>query len=366
MLIFDEDGDALIILPYATSTAECPETSNGQETDPMIDENGDNTLADSTVEKNAVRMKVSRKHLLLASRRAQKVFLGPWKESESKETDGLYHWSFEPVFTPEAFEIVLNIIHGHTKKVPNKIGLAPLADIAAVVDDLQCEDAVWFIVKSWIRQLEGLLPDSVCEDLSRWILIASMFDEPTIFQRCTALAIRYSCTQLDSAGLPIQPSIIGKAARIYYPRPSYAYKLIQEDAIESRRTYYLDLLVVHLEDQRDKLIRGTLGCDLQCRSSYLGALVQGMHSTGILPISDTASPNFDRSEAPYRRLSPSSAMQAICDIPLPDVYGIFKSPHHRTPQPMLHKCALQSSHKEYVETLRTLIAGLRLETFVCK
>ncbi|CAH0035794.1 unnamed protein product [Clonostachys rhizophaga] len=143
MLVFDEDGDTLIILPYITSATEA---ADDQKSNSNAEKNGEKQPADGILK--TVRMKVSKKHLVLASRRAQKLFLGPWKETESRGTDGLYHWLFEPFFTPEAFEIVLNIIHGHTKGVSDQIGLATLADIAAVVDDLQCEDAVWFIVKS--------------------------------------------------------------------------------------------------------------------------------------------------------------------------------------------------------------------------
>ncbi|CAG9949086.1 unnamed protein product [Clonostachys rosea f. rosea IK726] len=336
-LVFDEDGDTLIILPYFTSTTEA---ADGQKPSPKVDESGEKQPADDTLE--TVHMKVSKKHLMLASRRAQKLFLGPWKETESQGTDGLHHWLFEPFFTPEAFEIVLNIIHGHTKMVPTKIGLATLADIAAVVDDLQCEDAVWFIVKSWIRLLEKRLPESICENLVRWILISSVFDEPSIFEHCTQVAIRFTCKQLDTTGLPIRPSII--------------------DGMEAQRIALLDGMVAHLEDQRDRLIRGTLGCHFNCRSSYLGALIQGMHSTGILPILDVDSPKVDPSKAPHRGLSVQSAMATISGIQFPEVYTrseFFVSGH-----PELHTCHLKKSLELHLEAVGKGIRGLNLDEFV--
>ncbi|KAK7229733.1 hypothetical protein V2G26_001903 [Clonostachys chloroleuca] len=285
-------------------------------------------------------MKVSKKHMMLASRRAQKLFLGPWKETEPRGTDGLCHWLFEPFFTPEAFEIVLNIIHGHTKKVPTEIGLATLADIAALVDDLKCEDAVWFIVKSWIRLLNKRLPNKICEDLVKWILISSVFDEPSIFSKCTYVAIRHTCQRLDTIGHPIRPSII--------------------DSIEAERIKHLDALVAHMKEQRDKLSRGALGCNFECRSSYLGALIQRMHATGILPILEVDSPKVDPSEAPHRGLSLSSVIDGIRGIPFPDVY-IKRTDVLR---PFLHKCELEQSLKNHANELDIGIGALNLHYFV--
>jgi hypothetical protein len=122
----------------------------------------------------------------------------------------LHRWQFEPFFEPEAFEIVMNIIHGHSKKVPHQVTLCMLADVCAVVDDLRCEEAAWFCAKSWIRQLEQTLPVTVCDDLARWIFVASVFYEPEIFLHCTKTAIFYSRESLPTAGLPIRPPIIGR------------------------------------------------------------------------------------------------------------------------------------------------------------
>ncbi|PHH53314.1 hypothetical protein CFIMG_002050RA [Ceratocystis fimbriata CBS 114723] len=50
---------------------------------------------------------VSKKHLALASRRAQKMFAGDYKEAVPNNTDGLHHWKFDPIFDPTAFEILM-------------------------------------------------------------------------------------------------------------------------------------------------------------------------------------------------------------------------------------------------------------------
>ncbi|KAM0433330.1 hypothetical protein ACHAPT_004206 [Fusarium lateritium] len=61
--------------------------------------------------------RVSMKHLVLASPRAKKMFEGNYAEAQP-DADGLRRWTFEPIFDPAAFEIVMNAIHGQTHKLP--------------------------------------------------------------------------------------------------------------------------------------------------------------------------------------------------------------------------------------------------------
>ncbi|KAH6961657.1 hypothetical protein BKA56DRAFT_623634 [Ilyonectria sp. MPI-CAGE-AT-0026] len=75
--------------------------------------------------------------------------------------------NFESVFDPEAFETVMKVIHPKTREVPESVTLNMMAHIAAIVDDLQCHDAVWFVTKAWINQLKDALPDELCEELIR-------------------------------------------------------------------------------------------------------------------------------------------------------------------------------------------------------
>ncbi|KAH7231319.1 uncharacterized protein BKA55DRAFT_680264 [Fusarium redolens] len=77
----------------------------------------------------------SKKHLTFASRRAAKLFSTNFKEA-SREADGLYHWNFGGIFDAEAFELVLKIIHGKTRGIPQDVELDLLAGIASIVDDL--------------------------------------------------------------------------------------------------------------------------------------------------------------------------------------------------------------------------------------
>lgn len=115
-----------------------------------------------------------------------------------------------------------------------------------------------------------------------------------------------------------------------------------------------------MKEQRDKLSRGALGCNFECRSSYLGALIQRMHATGILPILEVDSPKVDPSEAPHRGLSLSSVIDGIRGIPFPDVY-IKRTDVLR---PFLHKCELEQSLKNHANELDIGIGALNLHYFV--
>ncbi|KKO98627.1 hypothetical protein THAR02_09277 [Trichoderma harzianum] len=100
----DPDGDTLIILPRITAEGD--------------DKN----------EPSQVTFKTSMKHLTLASIRAKK---------------------FDPMFDPDAFEIVLRIVHAQLHKLPKELSLATMAQVAIIADDLQCSDPIAHFAQQW-------------------------------------------------------------------------------------------------------------------------------------------------------------------------------------------------------------------------
>lgn len=69
-------------------------------------------------------------------------------------------------FDEQSVEIVLNIIHGKGRKVPRKIDLHLLVDIAILVDDLECYEEMEMVADLWIDSLspnwsmDGQIPRS--------------------------------------------------------------------------------------------------------------------------------------------------------------------------------------------------------------
>jgi hypothetical protein len=159
-----------------------------------------------------LRLRVSKKHLMVASPRARKMFEGGYRESQKSEADGLYHWRVEPLFDPEALKIVLKIIHTRFLAIPDEVTFEMMTAIAEVVDDLQCHEAMSFCVNVWINRLPQPIPSKMCEDLVRWIFIASVFRFNERFKQATKMAIMYSEGPIETMGLPLRPSVTGKSS----------------------------------------------------------------------------------------------------------------------------------------------------------
>ncbi|KAH7171419.1 hypothetical protein EDB81DRAFT_778430 [Dactylonectria macrodidyma] len=298
-VVIDPQGDTLIVLPHATEPDDA-DISPKTEDDPL-DTDGHDPKEHAPCLKqdaDATHFKVSKKHLALASPRAQAMFAGGFQESIPKE-DGFCHWNFEPIFDPEAFEIIMNIIHGKSRSLPLKIEFEMLACIATVVDDLQCHEAVWFVAKKWLNDIRKRIPSVICKDLASWILISYVFDEPKIFTASTQSAILRSDGPMPTFDLPIRPHII--------------------DEIDRYRQEDLESLINHVHDLISRLCRKEIGCDYGCRSIMLGALLQGL-SSGMM-----YSP---RPSKPFLGLSVHSTLETLRSIESPDYFCADES-HNR-------------------------------------
>ncbi|UPL04160.1 hypothetical protein LCI18_015094 [Fusarium solani-melongenae] len=141
------------------------------------------------------------KHLILASPRAKRMFGGNYTEAQP-DADGLRRWTFEPIFDPAAFEIVMNAIHGYTQKMPRTVTLESFAKISAIVDDLDCAQSLWFFAKTWLAGLDKYM---LCDTFRWWMLVSFVLDEPDTFRRATYFAIVQGDAHFDARGLPIRP-----------------------------------------------------------------------------------------------------------------------------------------------------------------
>ncbi|KAJ0130545.1 Uncharacterized protein HZ326_26362 [Fusarium oxysporum f. sp. albedinis] len=153
----------------------------------------------------------SKKYLTLASRNAAKLFSTNFKE-DSREADGLCHWNFGGIFDAEAFELVLKIIHGKTRGIPQDVELDLLAGIASIVDDLECYDALSFFSQKWLLEYGWTytLPQSVNKTLAQLILVSFAFEDAALFQSSTQIAIRCSSDTLPTFELLVRADITSK------------------------------------------------------------------------------------------------------------------------------------------------------------
>lgn len=81
------------------------------------------------------------------SSRRTRIFANGFKEAIPEETNGLHYWKFEAIFNLVAFDTVIKIIHGKNRDISRTVNLELLAEMAAVIDDLECHDNIWFFAK---------------------------------------------------------------------------------------------------------------------------------------------------------------------------------------------------------------------------
>lgn len=195
-IIIDPGGDLFLILAHDA----------GNESDgTCIDD--ENTTGQKTV-----RVQCSSKHLTLASSVFEAMLSRKFREDvilRSKRTSELPL----PDDDPAVLLILLNIIHGQNKEIPLEIDLCMLTQIAIVVDKYQLQMVVGILSRVWIDRLSTTIPQSVTEDLRRWIYVTWIFRCPTEFKLATQIAERQCESRIDETGeidLPIPCSIVGQ------------------------------------------------------------------------------------------------------------------------------------------------------------
>ncbi|CEF74641.1 hypothetical protein SNK05_002732 [Fusarium graminearum] len=311
----DPDGDTWIIISYPTVSPDGTDESITTD-DPVAVEKAatvgesvaegpggvhDHPMAPATHETTnrqegndpgaELWIEVSRKHLSVASRRARIMFQGDYLETQRSEIDGHYYWSMEALFQPEALLIVLRIIHAQNQDVPQYVSFEMFAQIATVVDDLQCYEAISFSAKSWMSQLSGSIPHHLCDDLIRWIVVVSVFGLNDYLECAKHVAMVESTGPIDSLGLPILSSII--------------------DKIEEKRQGHLKNLTDRLHASLTEISSGK-HCDVpQCVYVMGGTMKKHMDDMRLL------SPHPER---PFQDLSLTSALEALRRLDSPPLY----------------------------------------------
>lgn len=155
-----------------------------------------------------VRLLVSSKHLILASSVFKVMLSDRFKEDQTLRASGFLELPLPEDDVP-AFLILLNIIHGHTRKVPRQLGLDRVAKIAILVDKYQLQEVVAVHSDHWMRHLEPMVPKHWTNDMNIWLCIFWVFEHASQFTNVTRILQRNSKGTITIDGLPIPPVIIG-------------------------------------------------------------------------------------------------------------------------------------------------------------
>lgn len=181
-LSFDDDGDLLLHL-HASETEE---------------------LADMTV---------SSKHLILASPVFKAMFRpDTFREGELLKSRDLAEVDL-PDDDPEAFEILMNILHGWSSKVPEQVTLELLTKLSVLADKYQILEPLTVYLRQWWPELKKQLPGEYDANVPSWLSICWVFKFKVEFEQVTKVAMRGCNTKILIPGatdLPIPERLIGK------------------------------------------------------------------------------------------------------------------------------------------------------------
>jgi hypothetical protein len=167
-----------------------------------------NGKADTPEDTGGVRMRVSSKHLALASPLFEMMFHGLWKEAQGLRVG---HVEMEMDWqNMDAMLILMNVIHGHGPDVPRQVSLEMLTEISILVDYYDCHKAIHLALDQWTRPLQAAMAKDFCDDIVRWIWISWVFRFQDAFRDATYCAVTQSKGPISSLGLPIHHRIIGK------------------------------------------------------------------------------------------------------------------------------------------------------------
>ena len=155
-------------------------------------------------------MRVSSKHITLASRYFQRMLQGQWKEGEQLRSRGHVEIHIEENWEVDTFIILLNIIHCRSKAVPKTVNLETLVDLTVLADFYDCVDAVHFYAGAWIRSCPIIKPKTYSEDLVRWMFVCLAFDSQEYLKPLMRIYLKHGSGPIDAQGLPIADSLISE------------------------------------------------------------------------------------------------------------------------------------------------------------
>ncbi len=215
--IFDPRGDLLLVLSKQSdpsdlpNDAETPQDPNvavvgnenkiqggtqdgdegeGRSTTPAEDPAPETEFGESGHDETIkIHMLVSSRHMMLASPVFRAMLDGNFKEGCDLTSNGKVQVPLTDD-DPAAFAIVLNIIHGHNRRVPREVDLELLTEISILVDKYQMVEVVEFFAESWIEGLKPGLPKdygSEKQNVHKWIGISWVFDLSNEFKSITKL-----------------------------------------------------------------------------------------------------------------------------------------------------------------------------------
>ncbi|KAF4438719.1 hypothetical protein F53441_12735 [Fusarium austroafricanum] len=250
------------------------------------------------------RMLVSGKHLELASSLFKTMLTGPFVEGKADDS-GLRRVTASD-WDPEAFKIVLTIMHGYHRDVPKSLSLEMLAKLAMIVDYYECHECVELYTDIWLEGLKSEMPTVYGRDCILCMFISWVFSQPDMFRNMTQIALRYSGKLIEAENFPIPADIL--------------------EQIDEARQSVLEKIFPAIYDLLDRLQEEETDCTYECSSMLLGFLTKALRKHEVL------SPPIVQ---PFNGSSIEDSTNMIKNLKKPEWYtagGSYYGRHHCTIQ----------------------------------
>ncbi|KAI6759915.1 hypothetical protein HG531_013488 [Fusarium graminearum] len=225
---------------------------------------------------------------------------------------------------PEAFKIVLTIMHGYHRDVPGLLSLEQLAKVAMIVNYYDCLESVEIYRTIWLGLWSGM-PTIYGRDCVLYVLLSWVLSNPVPFQTMTQLALRHSQRLIEAEDLPIPADIFKEI------------DIARQSAIAEVFSAIYELLD-RLQDEQE--------CSFECSSMLLGVLTKELGNHRIL---------YPRITPPYNGFSIEGLKKMIKRLKRPSWYQEPKSPRH--------SCSIQDKLSVSLSKLESKLPVFNLQDF---
>lgn len=137
-----------------------------------------------------------------------------------------------PDDNPDAFRILMEIVHHRNRQVPKSVSLGVLTQLAILIDKYQMLEAAEPFVDLWVAcdEIRSSLPNkfyaanAYSTELLSWLCVSWVFNLPAEFNLVTGMLMQHSpfpvkaC--LHEQDLPIPGVVIGKTSMLLRFEPS--------------------------------------------------------------------------------------------------------------------------------------------------
>ncbi|KAI1941983.1 hypothetical protein LOZ66_001464 [Ophidiomyces ophidiicola] len=253
----DPEGDVTLMLTRLMAYVDGPDmVTEGPVSDMRVKIEIDNIMIEEEV-----LIHVSSRHMTLASSVFRAMLQQQFAESNTLSLTGRVDIAL-PDDDPDALLILLNIIHGRVRKVPLRVDLSTLTQLAILVDKYDVHEAVELFSTFWFDNLKSTIPSHFTNDVPAWICICWVFNRPEEFSIVTRLALRQGKQAIPLGELPIPSAVV--------------------EAIDLRRQETLSRLMDTLYNHIDDYTHNE-HCSFECDALMLGSLIKRLRTLKIFP-----------------------------------------------------------------------------------